>query len=156
MGIICLCPNGHRTKLKDRFAGLRVRCPQCGEKFRVAPHDNQTRERASAISPSSPSANKVEFDSPFSDDGSNSQHLAAQPNATVQQNTDTIPSILNEDPSQLWRIAPPGGEPSNAMEGSKLLALLSASKIKANVYVWRTDWPEWKPVKSVFPDFFDR
>ena len=36
MGIICLCPNGHRTKLKDRFAGLRVRCPQCGEKFRVA------------------------------------------------------------------------------------------------------------------------
>ena len=65
MGIICLCPNGHRTKLKDRFAGLRVRCPQCGEKFRVAPHDNQTRERASAISPSSPSANKVEFDSPL-------------------------------------------------------------------------------------------
>ena len=32
MGIICLCPNGHRTNLKDRFAGLRVRCPQCGEK----------------------------------------------------------------------------------------------------------------------------
>ena len=156
MGIICLCPNGHRTKLKDRFAGLRVRCPQCGEKFKVAPHDHQTREQTSAISPPSPSDCQVEFDSPFSDDGSNSRHLRAQPNATAKQSTDTIPSILDEDPSQLWRVAPPGGEPSNAMEGSELLALLSSSKINANVYVWRTDWAEWKPVKSVFPDFFDR
>ena len=66
----------------------------------------------------------------------------------------TVPSILDEDPSQLWRIAPPGGEPSSAMKGPELLDLLSSSKIKANVYVWRTDWLEWKPVKSIFPDFF--
>ena len=99
---------------------------------------------------------QVEFDSPFSDDGLNSRHLAAQPNATVKQSVETIPSILDEDPSQLWRVAPPGGEPSNAMEGSELLALLSSSKINANVYVWRTDWAEWKPVANVFPDFFGK
>jgi hypothetical protein len=151
MGIICICPNGHRTKLKDRFAGLRVRCPQCGEKFRVAPHDHQTREQTTAISPS---ISQAEFDSPFSDDGSDSRHLRAQPTATAKQSAGTVPSILDEDPSQLWRIAPPGGEPSSAMKGPELLALFSSSKIKANVYVWRTDWLEWKPVKSIFPDFF--
>ena len=156
MGIICICPNGHRTKLKDRFSGLRVRCPQCGEKFRVDPYDHQTREQTSSISPPPPSDCQVEFDSPFSDDGLNSRHLAAQPNATVKQSVETIPSILDEDPSQLWRVAPPGGEPSNAMEGSELLALLSSSKINANVYVWRTDWAEWKPVANVFPDFFGK
>ena len=156
MGIICICPNGHRTKLKDRFAGLRVRCPQCGEKFRVAPHDHQTREQTSAITPSSPPTSQVEFDSPFSDDGSSSRHLRPQPTATAEQSAGTTPSILNEDPSQLWRIAPPGGEPSSAMEGTELLALLSSSKINANVYVWRTDWAEWKPVANVFPNFFGK
>ncbi len=154
MGIICLCPNGHRTNLKDRFAGLRVRCPQCGEKFRVPLQEHTTREQKSPISPSLPTGHQSEFDSPFSDDGSNSRHLRAQPTATAKQSAGTVPSILDEDPSQLWRIAPPGGEPSSAMKGPELLDLLSSSKIKANVYVWRTDWLEWKPVKSIFPDFF--
>lgn len=80
--------------------------------------------------------------------------LPAQPTVTAKHCVSTVPSILDEDPSQLWRVASPGGEPSVAMEGSELLALLSSSKIKANLYVWRTDWLEWKPVKSIFPDFF--
>ena len=154
MGIICLCPNGQRTNLKDRFAGLRVRCPQCGEKFRVPLQEHTTREQKSPISPSLPTGHQSEFDSPFSDDGSNSRHLRTQPTATAKQSAGTVPSILDEDPSQLWRIAPPGGEPSSAMKGPELLDLLSSSKIKSDVYVWRTDWLEWKPVKSIFPDFF--
>ena len=154
MGIICLCPNGHRTKLKDRFAGLRVRCPQCGEKFSVAPYDHQTKEQPSALSSSSPINCQAEFYSPFSGDGSNSRQLRAQLSTTATQSADTVPSIIDEDSSQLWRVASPGGEPSSAMAGSELLALLSSSKIDVNEYVWRTDWPEWKPVKTVFPDFF--
>ena len=35
MGIVCYCPNGHRVKVKDRFAGQRGLCPQCGAKFRI-------------------------------------------------------------------------------------------------------------------------
>jgi uncharacterized protein (DUF983 family) len=36
MGIVAYCPQGHRTKLKDRYAGLRIRCPECGAKYWVA------------------------------------------------------------------------------------------------------------------------
>ncbi len=153
MGIICFCPNGHRTKLKDRFAGLRVRCPQCGEKFRVAPHEDQAREQTSAIKSTLPTGYLAEFDSPFSGEAS-SRDMHAPLDRPGKQSTKSVPSILMEDPSQLWRIAPPGGEPSNAMEGTELFTLLSSSKIKANAYVWRTDWSEWRLVTTVFPDFF--
>ena len=156
MGIICLCPNGHRTNLKDRFAGLRVRCPQCGEKFRVPLQEHSTGKQKLTISPSTPTGHQLEFDSPFSGDGATSQHVRNQPTVPEDQVADAMPAVLHEDPRQLWRIAPPGGEPSNAMDGSELLALLSSSKINANVYVWRTDWPEWKPVVTVFPDFFEK
>lgn len=35
MGIVCHCPNGHRVKVKDAFAGKRGLCPTCGEKFSI-------------------------------------------------------------------------------------------------------------------------
>ena len=49
MGIICFCQNGHRTKLKDRFAGLRVRCPQCGRNL-SCPHEDQARQTSATKS----------------------------------------------------------------------------------------------------------
>ena len=156
MGIICLCPNGHRINLKDRFAGLRVRCPQCGEKFRVPLQEHSTGKQKLTVSPSSPTGHQLEFDSPFSGDGAASHYVRDQPNVHENQVADSMPAVLHEDPGQLWRIAPPGGEPSSAMEGTELLALLKSSKINSNVYVWRTDWPEWKPVVTVFPDFFGK
>lgn len=36
MGIVAHCPNGHRIKVKDHFAGKKVLCPDCGARFRVA------------------------------------------------------------------------------------------------------------------------
>jgi hypothetical protein len=35
MGIVVYCPNGHRVKVKDGFAGKRVHCPTCQAKTRV-------------------------------------------------------------------------------------------------------------------------
>ena len=35
MGIVVYCPNGHRVKVKDEFAGKRVHCPTCQAKTRV-------------------------------------------------------------------------------------------------------------------------
>lgn len=37
MGIVVYCPNGHRVKVKDVFAGKRVHCPICQAKTRVPP-----------------------------------------------------------------------------------------------------------------------
>lgn len=36
MGIVAQCPNGHRLKVKDQFAGKKVICPHCQAPFRVA------------------------------------------------------------------------------------------------------------------------
>ena len=35
MGIVVYCPNGHRVKVKDEFAGKKVHCPTCQAKTRV-------------------------------------------------------------------------------------------------------------------------
>lgn len=37
MAIVVHCPNGHRVKVKDEFAGKRVLCPTCQAKTRVPP-----------------------------------------------------------------------------------------------------------------------
>ena len=156
MGIICLCPNGHRTKLKDRFAGLRVRCPQCGDKFQV-PKKNRPAQDGKTTTPAFTHATQqTDFDSPFNDDPvlSKDERVITRSNTPINLHTATTPSILEEDASQLWRIAPPGGKPSHAMVGTDLLALLSSSKISPKDYVWRTDWTEWKSVITVFPEFF--
>ena len=155
MGIICLCPNGHRTKLKDRFAGLRVRCPKCGDKFQVPkknlPHGSKTNLQAPM-----PATQQTDFESPFNDDHvlSNNERVLSVSSAPTNLHPATTPSILEEDNRQLWRIASPGGAPSGAMTGTELLALLSSSEISPKDYVWRTDWAEWKLVITVFPEFF--
>ncbi|MBT6056358.1 MAG: hypothetical protein HOH16_13105 [Planctomycetaceae bacterium] len=156
MGIICLCPNGHRTKLKDRFAGLRVRCPQCGDKFQV-PEKNLSAQGDKTTMPAfMPATQQADFDSPFNDDHVllKDERVITRSNTPTNLHAAKTPSILKEDTSQLWRIAPPGGEPSHAMVGTDLLALLSSSEISPKDYVWRTDWAEWKPVITVFPEFF--
>ena len=155
MGIICLCPNGHRTKLKDRFAGLRVRCPKCGDKFQVPkknlPHGSKTNLQAPM-----PATQQTDFESPFNDDHvlSNNERVHLVSSAATNLHPATPPPILQEDNRQLWRIASPGGAPSGAMTGTELLALLSSSEISPKDYVWRTDWAEWKLVITVFPEFF--
>ena len=156
MGIICHCPNGHRTKLKDRFAGLRVRCPQCGDKFQVPKKKLLAQGGKTTMPASVPATQQADFDSPFNDDRvlSKDKRVVARSDTPASLHAATTPSILEEDTSQLWRIAPPGGEPSHAMVGPDLLALLSSSEISPKDYVWRTDWAEWKPVITVFPEFF--
>jgi len=35
MGIVAHCPNGHRVKVKNEFAGKKVLCPTCQVKLRI-------------------------------------------------------------------------------------------------------------------------
>ena len=155
MGIICLCPNGHRTKLKDRFAGLRVRCPKCGDKFQV-PKKNLPHGSKNNLQAPMPATQQTDFESLFNDDHvlSNNERVHSVSSAATNLHPATPPPILQEDNRQLWRIASPGGAPSGAMTGTDLLALLSSSEISPKDYVWRTDWAEWKLVITVFPEFF--
>ena len=103
-----------------------------------------------------PATQQTDFESPFNDDHvlPKDERVTTRTSTPSNLHAAATPSILEEDVSQFWRIAHPGGEPSHAMIGTDLLALLSASEISPKDYVWRTDWAEWKPVVTVFPDFF--
>lgn len=37
MALEVVCPQGHRLKLREQFAGRRVKCPRCGEPFLAQP-----------------------------------------------------------------------------------------------------------------------
>lgn len=44
MGIVCQCPNGHRVKVKDQFAGKRGLCPRCGTTFSIPATGGELQE----------------------------------------------------------------------------------------------------------------
>jgi hypothetical protein len=63
MGIVCLCPNGHRVKVKDHQAGKRGLCPTCGAKFSIPAAGGQERHgaRETAGPPAGPSLPLARF-----------------------------------------------------------------------------------------------
>lgn len=124
MGIVSFCPNGHRTKLKDRYAGLRVRCPECGAKFWVA-----AGEPVAAAE----------------------QH--PEPAATMPQPTSlSLPEPIAVAPEAAWCIALPGGEPSQPLPAAEMAAWLQSGAATGRELVWRSDWDNWRAIDVVFPE----
>jgi hypothetical protein len=72
--------------------------------------------------------------------------------------SDAAPSQLHpaiaDRPDLAWRIAYPGGEPSEPVEAATMQEWLAGSQAEGTELVWRADWAEWQPVRTVFPEFF--
>ena len=168
MGIVSFCPNGHRTKLKDHYAGKRVYCPQCGTKFRV--------NTAGTPSPAAAREMMPEFESPFAatavsvavaaaeaptalvehkPPASGPTPVTAEPAAPTTEPADSqLPAAIATATDALWCIAVPGGEPSPPMTGTAMVAWLTAARGTGKEVVWRTGWADWQPITSTFPEFF--
>ncbi len=160
MGIVSFCPNGHRTKLKDRYAGRSIYCPQCGTKFRVNAKDGPVRPDAAE-----PDLLR-EFESPFT------ATLSPEPAAALPPPDDSPASVHHASPSPTppspaappkaiaeagdvtWSIAVPGGEPSPALTADELIAWLTSAQASGNEVVWRPGWDDWRPVVTIFPECF--
>jgi len=71
---------------------------------------------------------------------------------------DAAPSQLHpaiaDRPDLSWRIAYPGGEPSEPVEAMTMQEWLAGGQAEGTELVWRADWTEWLPVRAVFPEFF--
>jgi len=130
MGIVSYCPNGHRTKLKDRYAGLRVRCPACGLKYWVDKAESAASS-ALAVPEAVPAADAAV--------------------STVETESPPLPEPIAAAPEAAWCIALPGGEPSDSLSAAAMQAWLTSGKATGNELVWRSDWAEWKPIGQVFP-----
>ena len=159
MGIVSFCPNGHRTKLKDHYAGRRVYCPQCGTKFRVSAAD----------APASPDVAEPdlmrEFESPFtaslepaaalpSPGDSPTPPHPTSPLSTTRPAPAASPRAITEAGDVTWSIAVPGGEPSPPLTAEELISWLHSAQVSGKEVVWRPGWNDWRPVVTVFPECF--
>jgi hypothetical protein len=63
------------------------------------------------------------------------------------------PAIADR-PNLSWRIAYPGGEPSEPVDAVTMQEWLAGGLAEGNELVWRADWADWLPVRDVFAEFF--
>jgi hypothetical protein len=63
-------------------------------------------------------------------------------------------ATIADRPDLSWRIAYPGGEASEPVDATTMQAWLAGGQAEGSELVWRADWPEWLPVREVFPEFF--
>ncbi len=168
MGIDVRCPNGHHTRLKDRFAGKKVRCPKCNASFRVP---------AAASSDSTPVARVVSLDAtyaaglpralakppaapdpaPAAKKAAVAKPAPARP-APVAAEAPPPPAarplhpVIAEAVDAMWSVALPGGDPSEAISGGDLQEWLESGEATGDEIVWRADWPDWVAIRLVFPE----
>ena len=63
-------------------------------------------------------------------------------------------AAIADRPDLSWRIAYPGGEASEPVDAATMQEWLAGGQAEGAELVWRADWPEWLPVRGVFPEFF--
>jgi len=175
MGIVAFCPNGHRINVKDSFAGRKGLCPTCGAKFRVPAPGSSSPGPESAL----PTARLLDLDAavaatlprvlpldreavaatvahdagrPATRDLLPPAEPVLDPAPAPTAAWPTLHPVLAERPDLLWCIAFPGGEPTEPLPAESMQAWLDAGQAEGTEVVWRSDWPEWRPARDVFPD----
>lgn len=79
--------------------------------------------------------------------------LGVRPTDFVAPPAAAVPAVVADRPDLLWSIAAPGGDPSDPITAEELLTWLESGGVRGDEYLWRSDWPEWRPLVDVFPDF---
>lgn len=170
MAIVTHCPNGHRLKVKDHLAGTTGRCPTCGTRFRIestadlplarlvplAAEVVATLPRARPLgsaprSPLPPSGSAAEAGPPAADPADAPTVREPEP---TQAREASLHAVIAERPDLTWCIAFPGGDPTEPLDAPTMQAWLDGGHATGTEVVWRSDWPEWRPVQDVFPGLF--
>jgi len=63
-------------------------------------------------------------------------------------------AAIADRPDLTWCIAYPGGDPSAPIDGPTMQEWLEGGQADGTEVVWRADWPQWHPIRDVFPEFF--
>lgn len=176
MGIVAYCPVGHRIKVKDSLAGKKGRCPTCGAKFRIPQAASVTAVTPQA--PQLPVARIVSLDVsvaaglpralPMAMQGGPAampDPVEAAADVDVAEFVEELEAsaqeepaspwhpLLAEQPALAWCIAYPGGESSEPLPAETVQQWLESRQATGTEVVWRSDWPEWLPITSVFPEY---
>jgi hypothetical protein len=185
MGIEARCPNGHQVRVKDRFAGRKAYCPECGATFRVPlPGATPTLPAATptlpAATPRLPAATVVSLDATYAATLPRATALASRdadearrteverprrrrtaPRADAPAAAPVPPpapasgrfhAVIAEAVDLTWNVALPGGAASEPLSAEMLQEWLAAGGATGTELVWRADWPDWVPIRLVFPE----
>lgn len=182
MGIEARCPNGHVVRVKDRFAGKKAYCPECGATFRVPLPKSRSSDTHAPEPPELPIAAIVSLDGEYAASLPRATALgamtAADPVVSTEARAESrderrssvTPSAVVEPPSEEapvgrrfhpviaeamdveWNVALPGGDPSEPLSADMLQEWLDAGGATGTELVWRQDWPDWVSIRLVFPE----
>jgi hypothetical protein len=72
----------------------------------------------------------------------------------VEEPPRRLAAAIADRPDLTWCIAFPGGDPSAPIDGFTMQDWLDARQAEGTEVVWRADWPEWLPLREVFPEYF--
>lgn len=183
MAIETHCPNGHRIRVKDHLAGRTGRCPTCGAKVRIEAAEQLPLARLVPLAPevvaTLPRARPLGAGRRPAADGQSWQVVEADVAAAADSMPDVadrelerieplpaaggtddggpqpaLHAVIAERPDATWCIAFPGGDPTEPLDAATMQAWLDGGHATGTEVVWRSDWPEWRPVQDAFPDFF--
>jgi len=71
----------------------------------------------------------------------------------VEEPPRRLAAAIADRPDLTWCIAFPGGDPSAPIDGFTMQDWLDARQAEGTEVVWRADWPEWLPLREVFPEY---
>lgn len=180
MGIVAFCPNGHRVKVKDELAGRKGICPTCAARFRIPLETPQSAPQhglddatglplarivsldplvavglptAVADESSGPGDDVPDF-APVGAESGGDDHESGSSGVSEPLFAETAASYeaLDERPDLEWCVAVAGGSPSEPLGAAAMRAWLDSGAASADHLVWRSDWPDWRPLADVFPD----
>ena len=159
MGIVAFCPRGHRIKVKDSYSGRKVICPTCGARLRVpaaaagpVPHATPQLPTARLLDLAADVVATLPRVLPCEAAPPAARPAFAPPPGPPAPAPPALHPALAERPDLRWCIAFPGGEPTEPLSAGSMQAWLESGQVAGNEVVWRSDWPEWRPARDLFPD----
>jgi len=168
MGIRFYCPNGHKLNVKERLAGKRGICPECGVKLLIPRKSTrlssrEERERQDRLAASS-GGNPNDFDV-FQDDQSasiasfeNFGHSVPEVRQVstqhFEQSSDMVSMVATafDDPHTVWYVQLPDGQRFGPATLPIIQSWVKERRISPTMLVWREGWQDWLEARLVFPE----
>ena len=168
MGIRFYCPNGHKLNVKERLAGKRGICPECGVKLlipRKSTRPSSREERAQQTGMQAGSGGNPNDFEVFADDPSvniaSADHyghsvpevrqISAQ-NVAPSANTASMLASAFDDPHVVWYVQLPDGQRFGPATLPILRSWVKERRISPTMLVWREGWQDWLEARLVFPE----
>lgn len=162
MGIRFSCPNCRKAlNVKSNLAGRRARCPHCTGRLTIPSDEPQVGSQSteSSLETSStggerPAAALAQAQQVFENLDPDSFLLDRPEHDTTAFDAPAPFDWINDAPEAVWYLRDRDGKQYGPIKGFELRTWLDEGRVRADGYVWREGWANWRQTADVFPDRF--